>query len=162
MVSKSGSNLLQPAAVNALKEQLIPMAFLITPNILEAEVLTGIKILSEDDMIMAARELMNLGCGGVLLKGGHLDGPAVDILHDGKEITRFEADRISSNNNHGTGCALSSTICSNLAKGYSLPVAVEKGKSYVYESISNGFSVGKGVGALHHFHSFYEGGDHNE
>ncbi|WP_409227155.1 bifunctional hydroxymethylpyrimidine kinase/phosphomethylpyrimidine kinase [Gudongella sp. SC589] len=161
MVSKSGSHLLQPDAVNALKDQLVPMAYLITPNIPEAEVLTGVKIKSEKDMIKAAKELMSLGCQNVLIKGGHLEGPAVDILFDGMEIRRFHAERLASNSNHGTGCALSSAICSNLAKGLSLDDAVQNGKAYVYESIKYGFAVGKGVGVLHHFHNFHEGGSRN-
>ncbi|MGM0396724.1 MAG: bifunctional hydroxymethylpyrimidine kinase/phosphomethylpyrimidine kinase [Bacillota bacterium] len=162
MVSKSGSNLLQPDAVHALKKHLVPMAYLITPNIPEAEVLTGLKIKGEEEMMEATKRLMDLGCENVLLKGGHLDGPAVDILYDGKEIKRFEVDRIASNNTHGTGCALSSAICSNLAKESNLQLAVEKGKFYVYESIKQGFPIGKGVGALNHFHNFYGGGNHNE
>jgi len=156
MVSKSGSNLLQPDAVDALKEHLVPLAYLITPNIPEAEVLTGLKINNKEDMIDAAKKLMKLGCANVLLKGGHLEGPAVDILYDGNNIIEFKLDRIKSNNNHGTGCALSSAICSNLAKGLDLEVAVEKGKSYVYKSIKEGFPIGKGVGALNHFHKYYQ------
>ncbi len=162
MVSKSGSNLLQPNAIHALKKHLVPMAYLITPNIPEAEVLTGMRIKSEEEMIEAAKALMNLGCKNVLLKGGHLDGPAVDILYDGTEIKKFVVDRIDSKNNHGTGCALSSSICSNLAKGYTLEEAVSKSKMYVYESIKQGFPIGKGVGALNHFHNCHKGASHNE
>jgi hydroxymethylpyrimidine/phosphomethylpyrimidine kinase len=155
MVSKSGSNLLHPDAVEALKEHLIPLAYLITPNIPEAEVLTGLKIKTQEDMLDAVKQLMNLGCENVLLKGGHLEGPAVDILCDGKNIIKFKLDRINSNNNHGTGCALSSAICANLAKDLDLETAVKKGKAYVYDSIKEGFPIGKGVGALNHFHNFY-------
>jgi len=155
MVTKSGSNLLQPNAIDALKEHLIPLAYLITPNIPEAEVLTGLKIETVEDMINASKKLIKLGCKNVLLKGGHLEGPAVDILYDGNNIKKFKLDRIQSNNNHGTGCALSSAICANLAKGLDLETAVKKGKSYVYESIKEGFPIGKGVGALNHFHKYY-------
>src|SRR6056297_230528 len=156
MVSKSGSNLLHPDAVDALKENLIPLAYLITPNIPEAEILTGMKIKNEEDMKKASKEIMKLGCKNVLLKGGHLEEFALDILYDGKTFTKFEVKKIKSNNNHGTGCALSSAICANLAKNLDLKTAVKKGKYYVYESIKQGFPIGKGVGALNHFHKYYQ------
>jgi len=155
MVSKSGAALLQPEAIEAMIEHLFPLAEIVTPNIPEAEVLTGKSIVTEMDMRKACEHLIKLGCQSVLLKGGHLEGSCIDLYYDGSQFMRYEADRIKSNNTHGTGCALSSSICANLAKGKTMDIAISEAKMDIYQSIKEGFSVGSGVGALHHFHSYY-------
>ena len=153
MVSKSGFHLLQPDAKQAFIDNLLPMSTIITPNLPEAEVLTGIKISSIKDMEDAAITIHDLGSKYILVKGGHLDGDAIDILYDGKEFRYFVSPRVNTINTHGTGCTLSSAIASNLAKGHSIDKAVEKSKRYITNAIKQSFSIGKGVGPVHHFYN---------
>ena len=120
MVSKSGYNLLQPNAINELVSQLIPLAILITPNIPEAELITGTTIDDETSANMAIRKLIELGAKNVLLKGGHLLGKPIDRLYDGTGTHSFYGERIDTKNTHGTGCTLSSSITCNLALGFDL------------------------------------------
>ncbi|MGL4849750.1 MAG: bifunctional hydroxymethylpyrimidine kinase/phosphomethylpyrimidine kinase [Clostridium sp.] len=152
MISKSGFSLLEPKAKEALREILIPMAYLITPNIPEAEELTGLKINTEEDMIEAGKKLLNYGPKYVLVKGGHLDGEAVDILIGEGVFKRYKSERLNRNNTHGTGCTLSSAITSNLALGYEISEAIEKGKNYITEAIRHSFRLGHGVGPVNHFY----------
>ncbi|KAB3531612.1 bifunctional hydroxymethylpyrimidine kinase/phosphomethylpyrimidine kinase [Alkaliphilus serpentinus] len=156
MVSKSGYHLLQPDAKKALIHYLIPMATLVTPNILEAEVITGKRITGYKDMEKAAVEIHQMGAQYALIKGGHLEGDAMDILFDGKNVTSFNSPRISTENTHGTGCTLSSAIASNLAKGHSIKEAIELAKNYITMAIEHSFSIGKGVGPTHHFYQLYK------
>lgn len=153
MVSKSGFHLLQPDAKQAFIDNLLPMSTIITPNLPEAEVLTDIKISSIKDMEDAAIAIHNLGSKYILVKGGHLDGDAIDVLYDGKEFRYFVSPRVNTINTHGTGCTLSSAIASNLAKGHSIDKAVEKSKRYITNAIKQSFSIGKGVGPVHHFYN---------
>ena len=154
MVSKSGFHLLQPDARDALIECLLPLATLVTPNLAEAEVIVGVPLDSVEGMVSAARKIHGMGPEHVLVKGGHLDGDAVDVLYDGHSLTYFSAPRIDSNNTHGTGCTLSSAIASNLGKGLPVETATEKAKEYITAAIEHSFSIGKGVGPVHHFHAF--------
>lgn len=156
MISKSGYNLLQPEAQKALIELLLPMATLITPNLPEAEVIVGYKIDTLDLMQQAARDLHTLGCTYVLVKGGHLEDDATDVLFDGETFSFLHVKRLETKNTHGTGCTLSSAIAANLAKGMCVKTAVEEAKAYITEAIAHGFTLGKGVGPVHHFYALYE------
>lgn len=152
MVAKGGSSLVDDAAVAKLLERLLPRAYLITPNVPEAEALTGLTIQDEDDMELAARELHHLGARNVLLKGGHLSGPeATDILFDGKTVHRYASQRFATNNTHGTGCTYASAIATFLAQGEPLPVAVARAKGFVSEAIRRAVPLGQGHGPVNHF-----------
>ncbi|GAB6169519.1 bifunctional hydroxymethylpyrimidine kinase/phosphomethylpyrimidine kinase [Clostridium carnis] len=152
MISKSGYSLLQPEAKANLVKYLIPMAYIITPNTLEAEEITGIKINTIDDMREAGLELLKLGPKYVLMKGGHLEGDAVDLLIGQDVFKVYKQERLDRKNTHGTGCTLSSAITSHLALGYDIERAVELSKEYITEAIRNSFDIGKGVGPVHHFY----------
>ena len=150
MVATSGARLISPEAITALKEKLIPLAEVITPNIPEAEELTGIKIQSIADMEQAAEKIFSAyGCA-VLLKGGHSLNDANDLLISKDGANWFEGKRIQNPNTHGTGCTLSSAIASNLAKGFSLPEAVERAKLYISGALGAMLNLGKGSGPMNH------------
>jgi len=154
MVSQSGSRLLQEDAVEALITHMVPLASVLTPNIPEAEVLSGMKITSESDMIAAAHKIGDLGAEAVLIKGGHADGDKiVDILwrRDG-DVEGFEGSRIPSENNHGTGCSLASAIATGLAQGMGLSDSVARAREFVREAIRTAPGYGKGNGPLNHAH----------
>ena len=155
MISKSGFKLLSDDAKNTLIEKLIPISTLITPNLPEAEELLGREILTIEDMKKAACDLKKLGAKNVLIKGGHLEGEATDILYDGENFTLFNEERINTKHTHGTGCTLSSAITANLSKGMNIVDSVRGGKEYITGAIKNGFELGKGVGPTHHFYKFY-------
>lgn len=156
MVSKSGYPLLQPDAIETLKTKLIPLANLVTPNIPEAELITGHKIQTLEDMKNASLKIHEMGPDKVLLKGGHLTGKAIDILYDGLNFTVMEEDRILTNNTHGTGCTLSSAITANLALGLDITTAVKKAKEYITLVIRHSLSIGHGYGPTHHFYELYQ------
>lgn len=153
MVSTSGHRLIGEDAVSALKDRIIPISKIVTPNIPEAETLTGLKILSEEDMKSAAETVIKLGCGSVIIKGGHLKSSADDILYDGIEFKTFRNEKINNPNTHGTGCTLSSAIASSLALGSSIAESVERAKKYVTGAIADGLDLGHGRGPLNHFYS---------
>jgi hydroxymethylpyrimidine/phosphomethylpyrimidine kinase len=155
MVSKSGYYLLKEEAQDALKE-LISSAYLVTPNIPEAEVLTGMKIEDEDGMKAAALKIKELGAENVLVKGGHRCNDASDVLLSGGEFHILEGKRIHTSNTHGTGCTLSSAIASHLAKGLGIRDSVSLSKHYITKAIENSFSIGEGVGPVGHFIDLYE------
>ena len=155
MVSTSGYKLLSDDAKDTLIKELFPLATLITPNILEAKEILGIKIENVDDMKEAATRLNKLGSKAVLVKGGHLKGEATDLLYDGVEFTYFKQERINTKNTHGTGCTLSSAIAANLAKGMTMKEAVSIGKEYITKAIENSFELGKGAGPTNHFYKLY-------
>lgn len=150
MVSTSGADLMQSAAVKTLKERLLPLATLATPNIPEAEVLTGRTIRDEKDMIAAAKTIYEeCGCA-VLLKGGHSVQNANDLLYSGNGIQWFHGKRISNPNTHGTGCTLSSAIASNLAKEYDLTASIQRAKDYISGALAAMLDLGKGSGPMNH------------
>ena len=151
MVAKSGDSLLQPDAVEALIRHILPLALVVTPNLPEAEVLSGMTVANREEMEEAARRIGKLGARHVLVKGGHLKGDAVDILWNGREVTAFQVPRVESSNTHGTGCTFSAAIAAGLAKGRPLGEAVREAKAYVTKAISEGFALGRGVGQLRHF-----------
>ncbi|MDP4120421.1 MAG: bifunctional hydroxymethylpyrimidine kinase/phosphomethylpyrimidine kinase [Bacillota bacterium] len=155
MVAKGGCALMQPEALETMKKEIIPLSFLLTPNIPEAETITKMKIENIEDMKAAAKGIHKMGAENVLIKGGHLNGDAVDILYDGEKYYSFSNERINTKNTHGTGCTLSSAITANLANGKSLPKAVEEAKKYVTEAIRYSLDIGKGHGPTNHFYEFY-------
>ena len=156
MVAKGGCALMQPDALETLKKEIIPLSFLLTPNIPEAEAITGTSIRTVGDMKAAAKMIVDLGAENVLIKGGHFSGDAVDILFDGHRFDSFTSERINTKNTHGTGCTLSSAIAANLANGWELSVAVEKAKRYVTSAIKYSLDIGKGHGPTNHFFEFYK------
>lgn len=150
MVSTSGSKLIADEAIETMCEELFPLATVITPNIPEAEILSGMKIKSSEDMIEAAKKInAKYGCA-VLCKGGHSLNDANDLLFDGKDIKWFMGRRIDNPNTHGTGCTLSSAIASNLAKGMKLDEAIEKAKEYISNALLEMLDLGKGRGPMDH------------
>ena len=155
MVSASGARLLEESAIKSLKEYLFPMAIIVTPNILEAEMLVGVKIDEQEDVIKAGQEILRIGCNAVLMKGGHLNyekNKVIDIfLQNGKHLI-IENKRISKSA-HGTGCTLSSAITAYIAKGLSLKSAVRNGITYTHSALEHGFKVGEVNYVLAHFWS---------
>ncbi len=141
--SSSGTMLLTPDAVTFIKKELFPLALVITPNIPEAEVLSGMKIRTDEDMDHAAGKIMDLGPKYVLIKGGHRKGPAVDTLYGGKTVLSFSTER-QKGEFHGTGCVLSSAITVFIGQGYSVEKAVEKAKGFVEKMLKKAKPVGKG------------------
>lgn len=156
MVSKSGFHLLQPDAVQALIDNLLPLATIVTPNIPEAEIIAGMSIKSLKDMEEAAVLIYRMGPQNVLVKGGHLTDQATDVLFDGVNYLHLTAERIPTKNTHGTGCTLSSAIAANLAKGRSISDAVYEAKAYLTIAIRHALAIGKGVGPTHHFYELYQ------
>ncbi|MGJ0909127.1 bifunctional hydroxymethylpyrimidine kinase/phosphomethylpyrimidine kinase [Clostridium botulinum] len=155
MVSKSGYFLLKPEAIEELKN-LISISHIVTPNIPEAEVLSGMKISSEDDMKKAATIIQSMGAENVLLKGGHRCNDANDILLYKDKFITIPGNRIETKNTHGTGCTLSSAIASYLAKGFGIEKSVSLSKEYITKAIENSFPIGEGVGPVGHFIDLYK------
>jgi hydroxymethylpyrimidine/phosphomethylpyrimidine kinase len=149
-VSKHGDSLLSAGALEALKRDLLPLATVVTPNLLEAELLTGMTITDEQAMLAAARQIASRGPRWVLVKGGHLPGNPVDLLFGDGRVIRFPGHRIASRHTHGTGCTLASAIASYLALGTDVPTAVESAKEYVTGAIDGGFPLGAGIGPVDH------------
>lgn len=150
MVATSGSNLMRSDAVNTLCKELLPLSTLVTPNIPEAQVLSGLDINSKEDMITAAKSIGDRFCCAVLLKGGHSINDANDLLYSNGEVVWFEGKRIDNPNTHGTGCTLSSAIASNLAKGFSLEKSVKRAKDYISGALSAQLDLGQGSGPMKH------------
>lgn len=156
MISTSGSKLLEDDAIATLKEDLFPLATLITPNILEAEALTKIKITSKAEMEKAAQMISDAANTAVLIKGGHSEYDANDLLYaNGKKIW-FVGEKIKNPNTHGTGCTLSSALACNLAKGYSLEQAITNAKKYITGALQSQLDLGKGRGPLNHLYQIEE------
>ena len=150
MVASSGSALMKSEAVRALTEELLPVASLVTPNIPEAQVLSGMIIESKEDMSTAAKQIGDSCHCAVLLKGGHSINDANDLLYANGELVWFEGKRIDNPNTHGTGCTLSSAIASNLAKGFSLAESVKRAKEYISGALAAMLDLGKGSGPMMH------------
>jgi hydroxymethylpyrimidine/phosphomethylpyrimidine kinase len=158
MAATGGHALMHPDALETLKKELLPLAFVLTPNIPEAEAITGIKIQTVEDRKAAAVCLQQMGSQHVLIKGGHLTGDAEDILYDGKAFYLFKTERINTKNTHGTGCTLSSAIAANLANGMNVPNAVQAAKDYITTAIRHALPIGKGHGPTNHFYTLYKNG----
>lgn len=161
MVATSGDPLLKEDAIATLRDELIPFARVITPNIPEAEILLGHSIESQSELPRAARELSQQGRVSVLLKAGHLhDETLTDIFYNAEDdsLTELSSPRLSTVNTHGTGCTLSSAVASFLARGYGLTDAVRSAKDYISAAIAAGadYTIGHGHGPVHHFHSFWQ------
>ena len=150
MVATSGSVLMKNDAVQTLVGELLPIATLVTPNIPEAQVLSGLPIETKEDMIAAAKQIGNGYHCAVLLKGGHSINDANDLLYSDGEIKWFEGKRIDNPNTHGTGCTLSSAIASNLAKGFSLAESVQRAKGYISGALAAMLDLGSGSGPMDH------------
>jgi hydroxymethylpyrimidine kinase/phosphomethylpyrimidine kinase len=146
MLSKSGASLLQMDAQEALIKKLVPLAWVVTPNIPEASVLTGFKINSIEGMKRAARRIYELGAKHVVVKGGHLKGTAIDILYDGGKYEEIRGPRFETKNTHGTGCTFASAIATLLARGDAVYEAVKQAKTFITMAIQSGLSLGKGTG----------------
>ena len=150
MVATSGSALMKTDAVDTLIKELLPIASLVTPNIPEAEIMSGISIQNKEDMLLAVKQIGDLyGCA-VLLKGGHSINDANDLLYADSEIRWFEGKRIDNPNTHGTGCTLSSAIAANLAKGFNISDSVQRAKDYISEALAFMLDLGKGSGPMNH------------
>ncbi|MGO4972546.1 bifunctional hydroxymethylpyrimidine kinase/phosphomethylpyrimidine kinase [[Clostridium] aminophilum] len=150
MVATSGSSLLKTDAVMTMTEKLLPVAALVTPNIPEAEVLSGTTIHTKDDMLAAARKIGESCSCAVLLKGGHSINDANDLLYTDGKLIWFEGKRIDNPNTHGTGCTLSSAIAANLAKGFSLADSVQRAKDYISGALAAMLNLGAGSGPMNH------------
>lgn len=170
MVAETGSLLLDKEAVSVLVEYLFPLADIITPNLYEVSALLKREINTVEEMEEAAHELYSLGSRSVLIKGGHLgkvtgntgedrksysDAKAIDIFYDGRNLKRYEAERIETRNTHGTGCTYSSAIAAYLALGLELEEAIAKAKAYITEAIRHGLDIGHGPGPVNHFYQFW-------
>ena len=156
MVARGVDHALMEDAVEALRTTLIPLARVVTPSAPEAAVLVGHEVETLDDARNAAREIVAMGAGAAVVKGGHLDGPATDILFDGTEFRAFTAQRIATTSTHGTGCTFASAIAAGLARGMSLRDAVSGAKTYVTATIRHAFPMGHGYGPLNHFYGLWE------
>ncbi len=159
MVAKGGSPLLREEARGTLIKELIPLATVVTPNIPEAEVLTGMRIVRKDSMKKAAVRIHELGARNVVIKGGHLEGDAMDLLFDGKSFHEFATKRIDTKDTHGTGCTFASAVATGLARGAGVSEAVRQAKDYVTEAIRFGLAIGGGHGPTNHFAPVFREGE---
>ena len=152
MVAKSGAPLLQPEAIATLKSKLLPLATVVTPNLQEAEVLVGGEICSLEQMKRAAKAIGALGPQNVVVKGGHLEGVAADVLYDGREFIEFRADRIQSTNTHGTGCIFASAIAAGMAQRKNVRESVAAAKEFITLAIRASLPIGQGHGPANPMH----------
>jgi hydroxymethylpyrimidine/phosphomethylpyrimidine kinase len=151
MVAKGGDPLLQPEAITALSTVLLPLAEVVTPNLFEAEVLTGQRIETLDNMRAAAQAIFTLGPRHVVVKGGHRAADPVDVYFDGKRFAELRAERISTRHTHGTGCTFSAAIAAFMARGFPVDAAIADAKSYITQAIRHAPGLGKGYGPVGHF-----------
>ena len=156
MVAKSGDSLLKEEAVEALRDLLLPMAAVVTPNIPEAETLTGLSISTDADVHNAAQQIISMGAASVVIKGGHREGPATDVYFDGRNFREFTSPRFETANTHGTGCTFASAVAAGLAKGLAPVDAVGQAKEFVTEAIRLSFPIGRGHGPLNHFYKLWK------
>lgn len=155
MIAKGGCALMKEDALSTLIEKIIPLAFILTPNIPEAQAILGRKITTIEEMKAAAADIYKLGAKNVLIKGGHLNDNPTDILFNGKDFFTYAQKRIKTKNTHGTGCTLSSAITANLAKGKNVETAIKVAKDYVTQAITHSLEIGKGNGPTNHFYEYY-------
>jgi len=156
MVAKSGDPLLRSEARDALIGLLLPLAVVVTPNLHEARVLTGLKVENLEDMKLAAAAIHQLGARHVVVKGGHLCGDSIDVLFDGQDYGLFRAPRIDTPDTHGTGCTFASAIAACLAQGQGVAEAVGNAKQFITTAIQHALHLGHGHGPTHHFAVLYE------
>jgi len=162
MVAKSGDRLLDADAEQAYRERLLPRATVLTPNLPEAEALLGRPVRDLAQMREAARALQAMGPKAVVVKGGHLDGEAVDVFFDGTRTVELPAERIATANTHGTGCTYSAAIAARLAQGDEWLEAVRQAKAYLTEAIRRSYAVGHGHGPVDHLHPLTGGGSEHD
>jgi hydroxymethylpyrimidine/phosphomethylpyrimidine kinase len=156
MVAKSGDRLLREDAISALRETLLPLAFIVTPNAQEAEVLCGRPVRNEEEMREAARIIHGFGARYVVVKGGHVEGDqVVDLLFDGAHFERFALPRVATPHTHGTGCTFSAAIAAFLARGLDVSTAVWEAKQYLHRALEAAFAIGRGRSPVHHFHAWW-------
>ncbi|WP_035723769.1 bifunctional hydroxymethylpyrimidine kinase/phosphomethylpyrimidine kinase [Gracilibacillus boraciitolerans] len=152
MVAKSGDSLMEDQSRKAIRDVLIPLATVVTPNVPEAEILVGFDIKNQQDAKKAAKVIVDdLGAQSAVVKGGHLPGEAVDILYDGNDYYYFKNVRFDTKHTHGTGCTFSAAITAELAKGKSIKEAVELGKAYITDAIKFSLELGQGNGPTNHW-----------
>jgi len=156
MVSKHGSKLLEDSAIESLIKKLIPLAMIITPNINEAKIISGVSIRNTSDMKKSAQIIHKMGVPYVFIKGGHLEGNANDLLFDGKKFIFLKNEKIQTKHTHGTGCTLSAAITAYLAMNYHPIEAIKSGKKFVTQTIKYAFKLGKGIGPVNHLYRFYK------
>jgi hydroxymethylpyrimidine/phosphomethylpyrimidine kinase len=158
MVAKGGHKLLEDDAVGTLIRELLPLALIVTPNLPEAEVLTGRPITTWDDARAAAVQIVEMGAKSVVVKGGHFEheSSSTDLYFDGKQYREFTSIRVQTSSTHGTGCTFASAIAAGLAKGLNLADAVALAKSYVTLAIQHAYPIGAGHGPVHHFYRYYQ------
>jgi hydroxymethylpyrimidine/phosphomethylpyrimidine kinase len=154
MIAKSGAPLLRPEAREALRRTLLPLALVVTPNLHEAAALTDRAVETLPEMEDAARTLHDLGARYVVIKGGHLEGAAVDVVFDGTRFERLEAPRIPTRHTHGTGCVFSAAITAGLARGLPVPAALRDAKAFITRAIETGLPLGAGHGPANPMHGF--------
>jgi hydroxymethylpyrimidine/phosphomethylpyrimidine kinase len=155
MIAKSGDRLVDDEAIGAMRSELMRRAFVVTPNIPEAETLAGLRIASDTDRQEAARRIAKLGASAVIIKGGHFPSTDIlDLLYDGRRFHEFRAPRLTGRHMHGTGCTFAAAITSHLALGRTLQEAVPLAQEYVAGGIRHGLEIGKGHAPLHHFWRF--------
>jgi hydroxymethylpyrimidine/phosphomethylpyrimidine kinase len=150
MISKHGAPLMAEDGRAALIGRLMRLSYLITPNAPEAEAISGMRIRTVEDLRPAARKIRELGARNVLIKGGHLEGPAIDLLYEGAEFFEFPSERIGTPHTHGTGCTFSAAITAELAKGTALRLAVERAKAFITDAIRTNPGLGHGAGPVNH------------
>ena len=155
MIAKSGDALLRPDAVAALRNHLLPLATVVTPNIPEAETLTGLSLQTDAAIRQAAEQIIAMGARSVVIKGGHRAGPAADLFYDGGCFQEFTSPRFDTPNTHGTGCTFAAAIAAGLAHGQDLAAAVAQAKDYVTAAIRHSYPLGHGHGPLHHFYRLW-------
>lgn len=151
MVSKHGAPLLEKNAVRIFRDGLLPFTALVTPNLCEAEVLTGLKVRDLQSMEKAARSIAGFGPGAVLIKGGHLEGEAIDLFYQNGKVRLFKAERLRTRHTHGTGCTYSAAITAGLVRGESLVAAVSAAKKFITRAIRTNPGLGKGMGPVNHW-----------
>jgi len=159
MVSTSGHRLITAESQDVLIKKLLPLAYLVTPNVDEAGVIAKFEVKTMQDMKRAAKKITILGVANVLVKGGHLSGDAVDVLFDGSEFTCYRSERLPIKNTHGTGCTFSAAITAFLAKGNDLTSAVKAAKDYTTNALRYAYSVGSGGTPLNHFYLSFSSTD---
>ncbi len=158
MVAKGGTMLIREEAIRTLIAELVPLAFVVTPNIPEAEAMSGIRIADLSGMKRAARIIREMGAKHVVVKGGHLSGDATDMLYDGREFTALASPRIATTDTHGTGCTYSAAIATFLGRGMDVPGAVREAKRYITEAIRKAWRLGGGHGPTNHLAPLFASG----
>ncbi len=156
MVAQSGDVLMEKAAIKALREELLPLAAIVTPNLDEAKILADQEVKTLEDMKAAAQTIFSLGPDWVLVKGGHMEGVTVtDLLYDGAEFRYYSSSRLAASNTHGSGCTYAAAITAMLTRKPGVPEAVSLAREYLLAALAEGITIGKGSGPLHHFVHYY-------